>query len=209
MHAVPNILVVEPYTATRTELCRVLRLAGFRTCEAYDGGEAIELGDSLRVPVHMVITELALPDTNGLLVIRRLSQRRPMLRSLIMSAHCDDVVCLHPELSHRVQFLAKPIQPSAVVTRVRQIFGLEPRRARTPANGSGAQLTRRPRNPMPAEVRIALCVARARKRALAAQSETAAAAAQNGLIRARICDNMSALRLLGDLPYGRTFLPPV
>ena len=56
--------------------------------EAADGREALEL--ALVKPVHLAILDISMPRMTGLQAAHELSQRRPELRTLILSMHDND-----------------------------------------------------------------------------------------------------------------------
>ena len=56
--------------------------------EAADGREAVELG--LSEPVHLAILDVSMPRMTGLQAARELFQRRPELRTLILSMHDNE-----------------------------------------------------------------------------------------------------------------------
>jgi DNA-binding NarL/FixJ family response regulator len=56
--------------------------------EAADGREAVQLG--LEVPVHLAILDVSMPRMTGLQAARELAQRRPELRTLMLSMHDND-----------------------------------------------------------------------------------------------------------------------
>ena len=56
--------------------------------EAADGREAVQLG--LHEPVHLAILDVSMPRMTGLQAARELAQRRPELRTLILSMHDNE-----------------------------------------------------------------------------------------------------------------------
>jgi DNA-binding NarL/FixJ family response regulator len=56
--------------------------------EAADGREAVQLG--LREPVHLAILDVSMPRMTGLQAARELAQRRPELRTLMLSMHDNE-----------------------------------------------------------------------------------------------------------------------
>ncbi|MGH2802613.1 MAG: response regulator [Thermoleophilaceae bacterium] len=56
--------------------------------EAADGREAVQLG--LNEPVHLAILDVSMPRMTGLQAARELAQRRPELRTLILSMHDNE-----------------------------------------------------------------------------------------------------------------------
>jgi DNA-binding NarL/FixJ family response regulator len=56
--------------------------------EAADGREAVQLG--LKEPVHLAILDVSMPRMTGLQAARELAQRRPELRTLMLSMHDNE-----------------------------------------------------------------------------------------------------------------------
>ena len=56
--------------------------------EAADGRKAVRLG--LKEPVHLAILDVSMPRMTGLQAARELAQRRPELRTLILSMHDNE-----------------------------------------------------------------------------------------------------------------------
>jgi DNA-binding NarL/FixJ family response regulator len=82
-----SILLVDDHPVVRQGLRQVLESnPGFSVVgEAADGYEALELVDQLKPDV--AILDLALPGLNGLEVARRIRQRKPDTRMLVLSMH--------------------------------------------------------------------------------------------------------------------------
>ena len=68
----PIILVIEDYRDSREMLKLVLETSGYEVITAATGNEALSLSASN--PVDLVITDLGLPDIDGITVVRRLRE---------------------------------------------------------------------------------------------------------------------------------------
>ena len=112
-----TVLLVEPHTPSRLVLRNALAQQGYRVIHAVGGKEAEAATQRLEAPLHLLITELVLPDMDGLQLAERLSARTPSLRVLLVSGDCHDVVFLDPGMANRAVFVRKPVEPRAVVTR--------------------------------------------------------------------------------------------
>ena len=60
-----TILVVEDEDALRTLLCRFFRLYGYNVLEARDGGEALLLCEQHQGPIHLMVTDVVMPQMSG------------------------------------------------------------------------------------------------------------------------------------------------
>jgi DNA-binding response OmpR family regulator len=117
-----TVLLVEPHVPTRIKLRNALAQHGYRVIQAQDGVDALAAGDAAGGPVHVLITELILPDMDGLHLARRFAARSPHSKLLIVSADCQDVYFLHPGMAHRAALLRKPCEPRQLVGKVREMF---------------------------------------------------------------------------------------
>ena len=83
-----TILIIEDHAAVRTLLARVLEDAGHQVWEASNGREGLERFRAH--PVDLVITDLEMPEMNGLEVIVELTRLRVDVRVIAMSGLSGD-----------------------------------------------------------------------------------------------------------------------
>lgn len=112
----PTILVAEDEPAVRAWVGKVLRTQGYQVLEAVDGAEALEMAERQGGPIHLLLTDLAMPRLDGRELWRHLNRQRPETRALFMSSF--QVVGLHPEAA----FLSKPIGARVLVRKVREVL---------------------------------------------------------------------------------------
>ncbi len=86
----PVVLVVDDNPATRYSTSRVLRAAGYRTCEAGSGADALVMADD---GVSAVILDVHLPDFDGFEVCRRLRERQETSRLPVIHLSAAYVGC--------------------------------------------------------------------------------------------------------------------
>jgi two-component system response regulator HydG len=84
----PLVLVVDDDTDLCDSLRDVLRDYGFRVCIAHDEGEAIE---RLRESTRVVLLDLRLPGHDGAVVFRRIRDRNPDARVVLITGHRDEM----------------------------------------------------------------------------------------------------------------------
>jgi len=101
-----RILIIEDDASVRTLLVHVLEEAGYHVYEAANGREGLHRFD--REPVDLVLTDLEMPEINGLDVIRALTRVRVDVKIIAMSGLSSEERQVAKLLGAR-QTLSKPI----------------------------------------------------------------------------------------------------
>ncbi|MBX5492302.1 MAG: response regulator [Chloroflexi bacterium] len=115
----PTILVVDDEPGVRHLICRALQLAGFQTQQAADGSEALQYIQRMaatRQWVRAVVLDLALPQLDGLAVLRYLRSRNPDLPVIAISADIDRLQEASAAGADRI--LAKPFRVTDLLAAV-------------------------------------------------------------------------------------------
>ena len=121
-----TILLVEDEAEVRAVVGEMLRAYGYIVLEARDGREA--LGVSGRHPhaIHLVMTDIVMPEMGGLELIRRLTPERPDVKVLYVSGYSDDSITDYAALGGA--FLEKPFTAPVLARKIREVL-LAPGRA--------------------------------------------------------------------------------
>ncbi|MBI4446236.1 MAG: response regulator [Acidobacteria bacterium] len=90
-----TILVAEDDDAVREMARYVLKSCGYTVLEAGNGEEALRIGEKHDGPVHLLVTDVVMPELDGPTVSERLSLRRPEIKVLFLSGYTDEAVTLH------------------------------------------------------------------------------------------------------------------
>jgi CheY-like chemotaxis protein len=114
----PSILVVDDQPTVRRMAHRLLSEWGFRVFEAESGEEAIEVLETARSGVQLVIVDVVMPLADGVQVTRHIQERWPGQRTLYMSAHPAEVLAEYGLSELEVPFLAKPFTRDELLTKV-------------------------------------------------------------------------------------------
>ena len=118
-----RVLVVDDDGAIRGAIRRLLTIEGYEVVEAINGREAIE--KYRQEPVDLVITDIWMPDKDGLEVIRELRQISPGLPMIAMSGGSSrgqlDFLH-HAEAFGACQVLQKPFKIEDLVASVKQFI---------------------------------------------------------------------------------------
>jgi CheY-like chemotaxis protein len=117
-----SLLIVED----ESQVLRLMRIAltrsGYTVLSASTPGAALDLVAGTPGPIHMVITDVVLPEMNGRELYERLRARCPGLRCLFVSGYTSDLIAREGVLDADVHFLQKPFSLSALVRRVRDVL---------------------------------------------------------------------------------------
>lgn len=116
-----TILLVEDEEIVRGMLCEVLRAHGYTVLEAGHGHQAIEMARQPD-PIHLLITDMLMPEMNGSELASRLLSTRPNLPVLYISGYSDDEARRLGKIEQPAEFLQKPFRPDALLAKARQIL---------------------------------------------------------------------------------------
>jgi PAS domain S-box-containing protein len=117
-----TILVVEDEAGVRKLLCELLRKQGFTVLEATDGREALRLCKSSKSTIHLLLTDVVMPDMSGHQIAEQLAAVRPKMKVLYMSGYTENTIVHHGVLNAGVQFLSKPFTQETLLAKVREVL---------------------------------------------------------------------------------------
>ncbi len=117
-----TVLLVEDDREIRALLGNMLRSKGYRVLEASDGLTAVDTYARAGAPVHMLISDVVLPQLDGLGLSRRLQESDPHLKVLLISGHTDELLSLQELDIRNLRLLSKPFSPRKLVQEVRSFL---------------------------------------------------------------------------------------
>ena len=117
-----TILLVEDETGLRELLAHVLRDKGYHVLEAGSGPEAFRAVAGHQGPIHLVLTDVILPEMRGQQVAEEISRRYPDTAIMYMSGYTDNALMHGGSLPEGTKFLQKPFTPDVVLRRIREIL---------------------------------------------------------------------------------------
>ncbi len=88
--------------------------------EAQDGGEALQVCEAHRAPIHLLLTDVVMPGMSGRELAERLAGQRPEMKVIYMSGYTDDNVVPHDVLEEENGFLPKPFSLNELAHKVRE-----------------------------------------------------------------------------------------
>ena len=117
-----TILLVEDGEALREVLQRILEELGYEVRVAKDGEEALTVSKAETGPIHLVVTDVVMPNVGGRELALELWKSRPETRVLFMSGYTEDSIIQQGLRKPTVGFIGKPFHPDALARKIREML---------------------------------------------------------------------------------------
>ena len=115
-----TILLVEDEQMVRRLVRHILEVIGYNVLEAESGSEAMEICENHNGSIHLLLTDVVLPQMSGPDLSKRVVRIWPDIGILFMSGYTHDVMAKHGVEEDADTFLQKPFSPAALTLKVRQ-----------------------------------------------------------------------------------------
>jgi len=118
-----TILLVEDESSILKLATRMLENHGYTVLAASTPGEAMHLAKNHQGQIHILMTDVIMPEMNGRELAKNLLSLYPHLKCLFMSGYTDDIIASHNVLAPGTYFLQKPFsikKLSAALTKLKQ-----------------------------------------------------------------------------------------
>jgi PAS domain S-box-containing protein len=117
-----TILVVENHEGVRQLVCEILQGCGYNVIDARHPGEALLIGERRAGLIHLLLTDVVMPEMGGRELAERLVGVRPGLKVLYLSGHAPDALGPSGVLEPDASILPKPFAPDALAQKVREVL---------------------------------------------------------------------------------------
>lgn len=115
-----GILVIDDESVIRATFKYLLEAAGYRVWVAEDGSEGLRIYHSEHP--DLVITDLVMPNQDGLFTIRSLREESPNLPIIAMSGHTDPENADRPVESGAFCYISKPVDMDVLFGLIHDII---------------------------------------------------------------------------------------
>jgi CheY-like chemotaxis protein len=126
LRGLETILLVEDEEAVRELLRKVLTRQGYTVLEARHGRDALMALERHRGAVHLVVTDIVMPEMGGRELADRLRADRPELKILFISGYTNDEIVRRGVSESDMDFIQKPFSSDDFLRRVREMLDGEP-----------------------------------------------------------------------------------
>jgi signal transduction histidine kinase len=134
-----TVLLVDDDEAVRAVAARILKRGGYNIIEARGGDEALLIAESHRGEIHLLVTDVVMPDIGGVELARRLTTVRPAVKVLCMSGYTADTILRHGVEEETMAYIQKPFTPESLATKVREVLDSgRPSSGHVPGSKKGA-----------------------------------------------------------------------
>jgi len=117
-----TILLVEDNDPLRLVTATMLRRNGYEVLDVPRPGDALLLSGRHPGRIHLLLTDVVMPQMSGPELAERLVRQRPDMKVICMSGYTDDSVVRHGVLEAHHASLQKPITPQSLAIKVRAVL---------------------------------------------------------------------------------------
>jgi two-component system cell cycle sensor histidine kinase/response regulator CckA len=100
----------------------VLAGCGYTLLQASNGRAAVKLAEMNRTHIHLVVTDVVMPELGGREVADQVVALHPETRILFLSGYTADAIVRTGIHQTEVALLHKPFTPSMLAARIREIL---------------------------------------------------------------------------------------
>jgi two-component system, cell cycle sensor histidine kinase and response regulator CckA len=114
-----TILVVEDESIVLRVVTNILKRAGFRVLSANNSSEAEQFAANHPAKIHLLLSDVEMPDISGPDLALKLKAIRPELRVILMSGHADGALLI---LNYGWHFIRKPFLADMLVATINDVL---------------------------------------------------------------------------------------
>jgi len=117
-----TILLVEDDEKVRELAVKILEMQGYEVLEAGSGSEALRICQEFKKPIHLILTDVVMPEMSGRQLAERLREVCEGFKVLYMSGYTDNAIVHHGVLEKGVDFIQKPFTMDGLARKVREVL---------------------------------------------------------------------------------------
>jgi two-component system, cell cycle sensor histidine kinase and response regulator CckA len=117
-----TILLAEDEPSIRDLAVRVLQRQGYTVLEAANGKEALSVADAVKGKIHLLLTDVVMPEMGGKELAEKLKGLRPEMKVLFATGYTSNAIVHHGILDPSTALLQKPFSIGALTRKVRDVL---------------------------------------------------------------------------------------
>ena len=117
-----TILLVEDQEGIRELAREYLRQKGYTVLDAADGNEGLQVAAEYKNPIHLLLTDVVMPNVGGQELAKRLAQERGQVKVLFMSGYPDHATWDADLPDDSAAVLQKPFTLESLARKIRALL---------------------------------------------------------------------------------------
>jgi len=117
-----TILLTEDEASVLKLTQKLLEAQGYTVLAAHTPAGAVRIAEEYPGEIHLLMTDVVMPEMNGRDLAVRLTALRPKVRHLFMSGYTANVIAHHGVLEEGVHFIQKPFSANDLAAKVRRVL---------------------------------------------------------------------------------------
>jgi two-component system cell cycle sensor histidine kinase/response regulator CckA len=117
-----TVLLVEDQDGIRDLVGEYLQNHGYSVLHAADGNEALQIANDHQRPIHLLLTDVVMPNVGGRELAHRLTQPRPKMKVLFMSGYPDHATWSSELVDDTAAVLQKPFPLDTLARKIRSLL---------------------------------------------------------------------------------------
>ncbi|MBN1264246.1 MAG: PAS domain S-box protein [Anaerolineales bacterium] len=117
-----SILIVEDNDQVRLLTHSILEKQGYQVLSAENGSQALGILKKHKRPIHLLLTDVVMPEMNGRELYRSAVKLQPEIKVLYMSGYTDNVIARQGVLEEGIAFIQKPFSVEGLTNTVRTVL---------------------------------------------------------------------------------------
>lgn len=117
-----TILVVEDESVILRLITKLLTNLGYHVLASLSPSDAIRIAAEQPQTIHLLLTDVIMPETNGRDLAKHLQSLYPTIRCLFMSGYSADIIAHHGVIEPGLAFIEKPFTVNELAAKVRAVL---------------------------------------------------------------------------------------
>ncbi len=117
-----TILLVDDERMVRDLVGAILQRHGYAVLEAQCGAEALRISRDHAGPIHLLLTDVLMPEMTGPALAEQIRSFRPDIRILYMSGYTGNVFPACSDSQSTIAYIQKPFTPADLTDKVREVL---------------------------------------------------------------------------------------
>ena len=117
-----TVLLAEDEQQVRMLATRILEENGYTVLAAGDGDSAHLICNECEKDIHLLLTDVVMPEMNGKDLYDQIALTRPGIKVLYLSGYSDNAIAHHGVLKEGTAFLQKPFKAVDLLRKVRKVL---------------------------------------------------------------------------------------